>query len=160
MALFAFNAWFRSVEAAAGEYVVGLVTTGSTDLNWDQAVAYFGLGTPHVIGLQISAGCSSAMLISPILLIGAGFMLGGRSTVPRILAGTGIGAAVLVLTNQLRIGMIAWFSQQWGLDGLGWAHTVFGSVLSLVGVAASVTALLLVAMRRREPGERLDGAAQ
>lgn len=157
-ALFTFNEWFRSVEAALGEYVVGLTTTGTTSLDWDQAVTYFGLGTQHAMGLRITAGCSSAMLIIPLLLVGAGFMLSRRSTVARILAGTAVGAALLVLTNQLRFGLIASFSQKWGYEGFGWAHTVVGSLVSLVGVAVSVTVLLLVAMRRREPLPRLNGA--
>ncbi|WP_164992578.1 archaeosortase/exosortase family protein [Streptomyces sp. L2] len=156
--LFGFNEWFRSAEAAAGVHVIGLVTTGTTLLDWDEAVTFFGLGTPHAMGLRITAGCSSAMLIIPLLLVGAGFMLSRRSTVPRILAGTGIGAILLVITNQVRIGLIASFSQKWGSEGFGWAHTVVGSLLSLVGVAASVTALLLVAMRRRKPSGRLEGA--
>ncbi|MGI5444031.1 archaeosortase/exosortase family protein [Streptomyces shenzhenensis] len=159
-ALFAFNGWFRSVEAAMGEYVLGLVTTGTTALNWDQAVAFFGLGTQHAMGLRITAGCSSAMLIIPLLLVGAGFMLSRRSTIARILAGTAIGATLLVVTNQLRFGLIAWFSQEWGYEGFGWAHTVVGSLVSLVGVALSVTILLLVAMRRREPQAQLNGVPQ
>ncbi|MDN3026034.1 archaeosortase/exosortase family protein [Streptomyces sp. S.PB5] len=156
-ALFAFNEWFRSVEAALGEHVLGVVTTGTTSLNWNEAVAFFGLGTRHAMGLQITAGCSSAMLIIPLLMVGAGFMLSRRSTVSRILAGTGVGAAVLVATNQLRFGLIAVFSQKWGYEGFGWAHTVVGSVISLVGVAASVSVLLLVAMRRRQGRGRLSG---
>ncbi|WP_369228688.1 archaeosortase/exosortase family protein (plasmid) [Streptomyces sp. R39] len=159
-ALFAFNGWFRSVEAAMGEYVLGLVTTGTTALNWDQAVTFFGLGTQHAMGLRITAGCSSAMLIIPLLLVGAGFMLSRRSTVARVLAGTAVGAALLVVTNQLRFGLIAWFSQEWGYEGFGWAHTVIGSLISLVGVALSVTVLLLVAMRRREPGAELSGVSR
>lgn len=151
VSLYAFNEWCRSAEAAAGEQVIGWVTTGETALHWERAIAFFGLGTEHAMGLRITAGCSSALLIFPLLLLGAGFMLGGRSTVPRILAGTVVGAAVLVVTNQLRLCLIAWASQSWGLDGFGWSHTVFGSVLSLVGVGASVTALYLIAMQRREP---------
>ncbi|MFD8396199.1 archaeosortase/exosortase family protein [Streptomyces sp. NPDC059680] len=157
--LFACNAWFRSAEAAAGERIIGLVTTGTTSLDWDAAVTFFGLGTQHAMGLRITAGCSSAMLIIPLLLVGAGFMLSRRSTVSRILAGTGIGAVVLVVTNQLRIGLIASFSQKWGDVGFGWAHTVVGSLLSLVGVAASVTILMLVALRRRKPVDRPEGAS-
>ncbi|MEV7003983.1 archaeosortase/exosortase family protein [Streptomyces sp. NPDC093982] len=157
-ALYAFNGWFRSVEAAAGEHSIGLITDGNTHTIWDEAVTLFGLGTQHAMGLRITAGCSSALLIVPLLLVGAGFMISRRSTVVRILAGTGIGAAVLVVTNQLRLCLIAWFSQQWGHEGFGWAHTVLGSLLSLVGVAASVIVLLLVAMRRQEPGEPSNGA--
>jgi exosortase/archaeosortase family protein len=158
VALYYFNEWFRSVEAAAGEHSIALVTDGHTAIIWDRAVALFGLGTPHAMGLRITAGCSSALLILPLLLVGAGFMASHRSTIPRILAGTGIGAALLVVTNQLRLCLIAFFYQQWGDDGFGWAHTVVGSLLSLVGVAASVAALLLVAMRRREPRDQLNGA--
>ncbi|MDX3763423.1 archaeosortase/exosortase family protein [Streptomyces sp. AK02-04a] len=157
-ALYGFNEWFRSAEAAAGEHVIGLVTTGTTSLDWDSAVTFFGLGTPHAMGLRITAGCSSAMLIIPLLLVGAGFMLSRRSTISRILTGTVIGAAVLVATNQVRIALIASFSQKWGEEGFGWAHTVVGSILSLVGVAASVTALLLVAMRRQKRDDRLSGS--
>ncbi|MFF0226958.1 archaeosortase/exosortase family protein [Streptomyces sp. NPDC004629] len=158
-ALYAFNEWFRSVEAALGEHVVGLVTTGNTALSWDQAVTFFGLGTQHAMGLRITAGCSSAMLIIPLLLVGAGFMLSRRAPVARILAGTAIGAALLILTNQLRFGLIALFSQKWGYEGFGWAHTVIGSIVSLVGVAVSVTVLLLVAMRRAEPRTPLNGVS-
>lgn len=158
--LFGFNEWFRSAEAAAGEHVIGWVTTGTTALDWGEAVTFFGLGTQHAMGLRITAGCSSAMLIIPLLLVGAGFMLSRRSTISRILAGTGIGAAVLIVTNQVRIGLIASFFQKWGAEGFGWAHAVVGSILSLVGVAASVTALLLVAMRRPRSNDRLNGSPQ
>lgn len=154
------NASFRGFEARCARPIVGLVTgAGSSSAVRD--VVFFSLGTNHAVGLRITTGCTTVVLLVPYLLIMAAIV--AKSTVPvtRILAATAIGAAMLVTVNVLRLTVIAWATSVWGLKrGFEISHFLVGSILALAGFAAamvvSVRLLTLGGGARHRPRAQLD----
>jgi exosortase/archaeosortase family protein len=80
-------------------------------------------------------------------------MLGAtRLKLWRAIAGLAAASAVVILVNQLRLGLIAWFTYLWGIDvGFEIAHVFVGSIIGILGFAASVLVLFLImGVRRRK----------
>ncbi|GGP92602.1 hypothetical protein [Streptomyces melanogenes] len=120
--------------------VLGPLMRGGTYVPPDQPDVYYGLGTDEMFGLRISNGCSAALLVLPILVFATVMLLGHRGRVLDIMVGLTVAVAFIIAFNQARLGVIAWSSVHWGMEGFGWSHTIAGSLISLVGVAiATVT---------------------
>jgi exosortase/archaeosortase family protein len=140
--------WYRGVEA---------VVTGDAVSKWlgfpvivsraqqTMFFAFHGTGPSHMLGLQITLGCSSVLLLAPIILI-TGALLSLHNISPvRVLLAAAVAASLVVSINVLRLVMIAAMVDWWGVAaGFGWGHTLFGSVLMLVGLAAALGAFVLV----------------
>lgn len=63
---------------------------------------------------------------------------------------TVLGVGVVVLVNQLRLGLIAWATLTWGLNpGYAISHTFVGSALAVLGFACAII-LMLIVMNRRQ----------
>jgi exosortase/archaeosortase family protein len=151
--------WYRGAEAALAGDAVGqwlgfpvLVARAQQTMFF----AFHGTGDAHMLGLQVTLGCSSDLLIAPLLLI-TGLLLGlGHASAGRIVAAAAVAASIVVIVNVLRLVMIAEMVNWWGAQtGFGWGHTLFGSVLTLVGMFAALTAFIVVFNR----GGRLRHAA-
>jgi exosortase/archaeosortase family protein len=109
-------------------------------------------GSRHMLGLDVSLGCSSVFLLAPMLMFTG--ILAAYSTKP--LFGLGVAAAaataVIVGVNLLRLVMIAALMVWWGVQtGFGWGHTLFGSILTLVGLAAASAVYYLIVARGAWP---------
>jgi exosortase/archaeosortase family protein len=140
--------WYRGVEA---------VVTGDTVSKWlgfpvivsraqqTMFFAFHGTGPSHMLGLQITLGCSSVLLLAPIVLL-TGVLLSLRNvSALRVLLAAAIAASLVVFINVLRLVMIAAMVDWWGVQaGFGWGHTLFGSVLMLLGLAAALGSFVLV----------------
>ncbi|MGI9092267.1 MAG: hypothetical protein ACR2FF_02220 [Mycobacteriales bacterium] len=140
---------FRGVEAliAARLYSAGMPTS----VDFRGAIVFFGLGQPGGFGLRITPECTSAVLIAPIALVAAGLLSRPRVRWHRVLTGFLAASAVLVIADQLRLGVIAWAVQQFGLQaGFQWSHVVVGSVISLVSAVGAL--VILVRIAAGEPG--------
>lgn len=120
--------------------VLGPIVRGGTFVPPGEPDVYYGLGTDEMFGLRISSGCSAALLVLPILVFATVMLLGHRGRVLDILVGLAVAVGFIIAFNQVRLGIIAFSSMRWGMEGFGWSHTIAGSVISLVGVAiATVT---------------------
>ncbi len=131
------NGQFRAVEAWAAQPLVAWVTGGGVAATQD--VVTFGLGTRSALGLQITPGCSTSVLIAPFLTIMAA--VAGKSTVriPRVMAAASIGAVVLAGVNLVRLSGIAWATSTWGIHpGFEISHYLVGSIFAIMGFAATL----------------------
>jgi exosortase/archaeosortase family protein len=139
----------RAVEARVAAVVVGPVTSGRTGSVGD--VILTGLGTHTSMGLQITNECTVLLLIVPMLFLAGLILLFRRFKIRNVLFGLFMGVLVVGLTNQLRIMLIAWATQNYGF-GLGYelTHKFIGSVLAILGFAGG-----LLLMLRLVPGGRL-----
>lgn len=142
-ALLVFQAGYRHLEALLASRVFaggGVETfTGSDD------VVVFMLPDARAFALQVTPECTSAFLIAPFAVIGAAMLLRRRIDPLRVLLGVSIAAVLLVLANQLRLGVIAGLVTSWGLDqGYQWGHLVVGSLISVAFLAISATIVVLV----------------
>lgn len=141
--LLVFQTVFRGWEAQLASVLFSAGTP--TSANSERATVYFGLGQPGAFGLRITPECSAAFIIAPLALIGAAMLWRQRIAVSRVLFGVGVAALLVALSNQLRVGMIAWLIESFGLqDGYRWGHLVVGSIVSLLFLAASLVLLVWI----------------
>lgn len=142
--LVAFLHVFQSAEAFIATRLYSAGTPTSVDFH--DAIVFFGLGRPGGFGLRITPECSAALLIVPIALVAAGMLARPRVRWNRVLVGFAAASAVLIASNQLRLGVIAWAVHQFGLEaGFQWSHVVVGSVISLVFTIVALVVLVRIA---------------
>jgi exosortase/archaeosortase family protein len=150
--------WYRGVEAAlAGRAMSGLLGFPVMVSRPLRTVffAFDGTGPAHMLGLQVTLGCSSDLLLAPVLLFTGVLLLFGQSSAPRVLLAASIAAAVVVLANTLRLVLIAVLVDWWGVEtGFGWGHTLFGSVLTLAGMALALGVFVVAVGREHRGGAR------
>jgi exosortase/archaeosortase family protein len=152
-ALLVLQASYRHLEALLASWVFaggGVRTyTGNDD------VVVFLLPDTRAFALQVTPECTSAFLIAPFAVIGAAMLLRRRLDPLRVLLGVTIAAVLLVLANQLRLGVIAGLVTAVGLDqGYQWGHLVIGSLISVVVLAISATIVFLVVASGRRGRHR------
>jgi exosortase/archaeosortase family protein len=113
-------------------------------------IIWFGLGTVHAFGLEITPDCSSSLLLVPLCGLGMLLMIPRRLNVGLVIRALIVAAAVLVVANTLRIGVIALCCRFWGL-GVGYqvGHLVLGSLVSIVGIGLSLVLLTAIVASRR-----------
>lgn len=105
-----------------------------------------------LVGMEIGPGCSTALLVTPFFLLGAGLVLSRRTSVQRGLATLGALVLSLFVLNQVRLLVIAVSMRLWGLEqGFEISHVVFGTVLSTLGVLAGLILYIRTALRSRVP---------
>lgn len=112
-------------------------------------------GTP--IAFHVTPSCSAAVLLAPALLVYGVILLIRRIAFLRAVVAAIVMVAVIVATNQLRLGLIGWASQTWGMDaGYQIPHRYVGSALAIVGFCAAIALLfLLTSGKRRADRSRL-----
>ena len=116
----------------------------STYVGADDVVVFLLPGA-RAFALEVTPECTSAFLIAPFAIIGAGMLLRRRLDPSRVLLGISLAAVLLLLANQLRIGVIAGLVTSLGLErGYEWGHLFVGSLISVVLVALSGAVVLMV----------------
>lgn len=118
---------------------------------------FWAAATPAMVGLRVTAECTSAFLIGPLLILAGILLASGRFGAFRAISATAVAGSILVLANQGRIVLIAWATAKWGIaDGYQWSHTVGGSIIVGIGVmiALGVFMIMLAAKRRVRPTRR------
>jgi exosortase/archaeosortase family protein len=150
------NDAFRAFEARSARPLVGLLThTGTSRAVGD--VIFFGLGTDDALGLKITTGCTTVVLLVPFLLIMAAIAAKSPVPVTRVVAAATVGSAMLVVVNLIRLTGIAWATSVWGLThGFEISHFLVGSIFAIVGFAAA----LVVSVRLLVGGADPLGAYQ
>ncbi|MGM7697991.1 hypothetical protein [Microbacterium sp. A84] len=134
------------------------VTPGETYVAADAHAFFWASATPAMHGLRVTAECTSAFLVGPLLILAGLILASGRFGLGRMLAATGLAATVLVLANQGRLVLIAWATAKWGVaDGYQWSHTVGGSLVVGLGVALALGVfIVMLAARRKQRGRRRE----
>ncbi len=104
----------------------------------------------NLVAFHITAECSAVVLVAPLLVVGAFFVLSQRIRWVRALAGIVSMLVVIVVANQLRLGLIAWATQMWGMShGYEITHRLVGSLIGIVGFIAGLVTLILASGLRR-----------
>lgn len=148
-----YQAWYRGVEAAlAGSAVQHWLGYPVIVARSQQTMffAFHGTGIAHMLGFQVTLGCSSDLLIAPLLLFAGLLLILGHVPLSRVMLAVAAAAAIVIFVNVLRLVMIALMVDWWGVEtGFGWGHTLFGSVLTLLGMAGAVASCVFVLNRGR-----------
>lgn len=144
--------WFRIFEADVAQQWVGLVLHGT--ISRFENVLMFPWPNGPMVGLRISAGCTVALLLAPLVLIGALLVAFTRFDLTRVLAGILVGTAALLAVNQIRIAVIAYFIQSWGMPGFELGHKLVGTLIGLAGFAVSAVLMIKFAAPARRASLR------
>lgn len=143
---------FRHVEAwLAALWMNPLIEGGVVPSN-DSFMLW--VADDHLVAFRVTAECTAVILLVPQLVLGGGLLLSRRIRLGRGLAGIGVMVALVMLVNQLRLGLIGWATQQGGLEaGYEISHRYVGSAIGIAGFVIALVAMLLVmglrARRRR-----------
>jgi exosortase/archaeosortase family protein len=147
----------RALEAVIAEPAVALAlgtSPASVQVFTHGDYIVFPLAQQHV-ALSITAACTSAIMVVPMLLAVAVLLAIGRTHLRRGLLGLAVGLATVIVVNVLRIGTIAFAVEHWGLDpGYEISHKLVGSVLAVLGFAAACILLVRIAVSTRKPAGR------
>jgi len=117
----------------AGASTVPAVVFQSGDLQWNV--------------LEITVECAVAYVLAALVMLGAALALVPRFGPLRVVLATAVGAALLVLVNQVRIVLLALVLAHGGVGPFEWAHSFAGSVVSLFGLAATLFVVFLIVIR-------------
>ncbi|WP_162259111.1 exosortase/archaeosortase family protein [Oerskovia sp. Root22] len=146
---FVLNEPVRRVEAAVVGWVAQGVLGVDVTLAPVGAVLGVGAGTQSYFQMTVSMACSVVLLTAPLFALAAVLLATGRAPVRRGVLAAALGAVGLELTNTVRLVLIMWMTRRTGLEGFGWAHTVYGSLIVLAGLILVILAFVLVATGRR-----------
>jgi len=147
-ALAVFHTAFRSAEASlAGAVTDVFVERGS----FSSGETYFvWIGSTHLLGVQVTLECTALVILIPLLLIAAAMYAATRISLLRTIIAIVVMTVVVMLTNVLRLFLIAGASQWWGYDlGFPLMHTFVGSVIAIIGFAAGLAVLVVVMSTKR-----------
>jgi exosortase/archaeosortase family protein len=150
VAVLACNGFIRNAEAVLTAHVLGLLTGKHTWVLYPNHALYWHSNL-MVGGVEVAAECSSALLIGPLLLVGAALLISGRFARRRIAIALALSCPLLFLLNLVRLTAIAWASSRWSYDGFNWAHTVAGALLAIAAVTVSIGLFILIVLY---PGRR------
>lgn len=139
---------YQTAEIGLAGIVLGVFTPGGVYVVAGRQAVYFGLGTTHPLGLQMTPECTSAFLVIPLLLVGAALIALRPRISRRVLFSLAVATVVLIVVNQLRIlalaGLVGWL----GTDrGYYWGHTMIGSLVSVIGGAIALVLFVWLATR-------------
>ena len=117
---------------------------------------YHSGGGTQYLGLGVSLACSSVLLVGPAALVTAVLAVVSTVKLSRLMLALAATAALVTLINLLRFVLIALLVDAWGPEsGFGWAHSFFGSLLTLAGLAGATYLYYRLARRpaaaRRQP---------
>jgi exosortase/archaeosortase family protein len=133
----------RAVEARAAAFMAAPFTPGRAGSNGD--VILTGLGTAHLLALRITNECTVVLLVVPMLFLAGLLTFFPRFSKRSIFAGLLAGVAAVVITNQVRIVLIAWATHAYGVDlGYDLTHKFFGSILAVFGFVAGLLIMIRI----------------
>jgi len=146
------NFALRGVEAAVASHVVALVTSMPAGPIPQTPTFWFTVAPHHEMGLEITSACTAVLMMTPFLIATA-FLVWRRSSALRPLMACMVALAMLMVVNQLRILTIILFVLKMGFGGgFYWGHTLVGSLITVLGGAATLVVYALIAIKRGTPG--------
>lgn len=145
---------YRGLEAAGAAWLARGVFGTPASAYRPLAVVVAQRDHANAIGIQVTAECTSAMVVM-VLAVVAGAMAaasrrGPRRSSLRMLTAFGISALTVIVANELRLAFLAAAYHWWGFhDGFVMAHLLYGSLVSIAGMVLGVLAFASIIGRDR-----------
>lgn len=150
--LIAWHGTYRAMEIRLSALLIDAVTASGVFVVPARQTVYFGLGTEHAIGLRITAECTSAFLVVPLLLVAAAMIWLRPRITNQVLVSLAVATVALILVNQLRVLSLVSLVFTFGRErGYYLGHTLFGSMVSVFGGAAALVLFVWLATRQPRP---------
>jgi exosortase/archaeosortase family protein len=148
VALIVWQRAYRTVEMTLAGGLIRLFTSDGVYVAAQRQSVYFGLGGDTPFGLRMSPECTSAFLLLPLLLVGAVMIVLRPRITRQVIGALGIAVVALILVNQLRLLMLVGLIDWLGTDrGYYLGHTMFGSLISVIGGAAALVVFVWLSTR-------------
>lgn len=148
------NTMFRHFEAWVITPVAALVA-GNHHAVASHSLVWFGLGSSHPFGLQITNECTSALLLIPLFVMMGSFANFTHFSLGRELAALAVGTVLILAVNAIRVAGIAWATWNWGFNpGYEYSHIFVGSAFSLLGFVSAMLLALWVLVRGDRPARQ------
>ncbi|MFK0239312.1 hypothetical protein ACIQTX_00520 [Microbacterium sp. NPDC090281] len=152
-----FEERFRILEAGVASYWLAPFVPGGVR----HYLNYFILEVEpgRTIAFMVTIECTIAFLTAPVLALSGVILATTRVGWAQVGRALFFSTALIFITNQLRLGVIALGSQALGFEvGYELTHRLFGSVLSIVGFSAAYLVFVVVIadlrLFRRDPNRR------
>lgn len=133
-----FQADVRVLEAAASRPILAVVMGRAVHLPGSDSVYYPDYDGNGFRAMTVTASCSSALVVGPMLAAGGLLALLRRIAPWRAALAMLAAASCLVVVNFFRIACIAVATREFGRNGYLVAHRGVGSAMVLFSVAASL----------------------
>lgn len=135
IAMFFFVPQGLLLETAIAQWMIEHVLGLGTALDDTGRVLTIGVGSSTIFSIQLVVACSFFMLVIPLGLVAGLMLASGRASVIRAIPAFLLGAAGLLAVNAARLLLIASMTHSRHLEGFGWSHTIYGSMIALAGLA-------------------------
>jgi exosortase/archaeosortase family protein len=144
--LFVYATEFRMTEARiAASWLDPLIDGGARSHDTHFLVSLPG---QELVAFNITMECSALLVISPLAVVTALMLMFTRIGWLRATAALTTSMVVTFVINQLRLGLITWTTQTWGLDfGYELGHRFIGSLIALFGFAAGFVIILWITLK-------------
>lgn len=148
-ALLFFLSAYRTGEVLLTSAFLRLASSEGTYVDTSRQIIYFGIGGNTPLGLQMTPECTSALLVLPLVVIGAVMVFLRPTIARRVYTSLAIASIGLILVNQLRLLVLVGLVRVIGPSaGYYWGHTLLGSVVSIFGGAIALVLFVWLATRR------------
>jgi exosortase/archaeosortase family protein len=142
----------RDLEAWIASHVIAVCGVQTGYLGGSLPMAWFAESTDLHVGLIITPDCTIAMLTIPFL-VAAALLVWRRAPLRRTITGLAVALILLEALNQARLLTIAGTILVMGYpSGYYWGHTMFGSILLVLGTTAILAVFAIFVLRRGNGG--------
>lgn len=152
VAVFWLSRQMQEVEAAVTAALAR--GTGLDDaVRYGTAVVFTVAG--RTTGVEITVGCSAALLAAPFLAVTTALLAVRRVSVARAVQALAVALTTLLVVNQVRMLAIIAGMEAWGPEvGYSRTHVLIGTALSTVGVVLAGSCYLGLLLRGSYPSPR------
>lgn len=156
IALIAVGALVMLNEGVVRDFEAHVLVTIANDLFGSDAVLARKDGNPGVafpvgsswVLVVITIQCAVALYLGPIAFLAGILALRRGVRLHRVLLSAAAGIVGMMLLNLLRLGLLIFAWSTWGIEAFRIFHGPVGTVLMLVGMAAALILMTVVAFKR------------
>ncbi|MFJ3393723.1 exosortase R [Leifsonia aquatica] len=156
IALVTIGALLMLNEGVVRDVEAHLLVRIANDLFGSEAVLAYRDGNPGVafpvgsdwVLIVITIQCAVALYLGPIAFLAGVLALRRGVRLHRVLLSATAGIIGMMLLNLLRLGLLIFAWSTWGIEAFRWVHGPVGTVLMLVGMAAALILMTIVAFKR------------
>lgn len=142
-ALLAVNTSFRAVEAVVATWLLSPFVEGQRAAIGEHYLVWTPTG--DLIALQITVECTALLIGLPLTVVAAVILAFTRVRWSRLFGGLAAMWGIVFAVNMLRLVLIGWATQTWGLDpGYKVSHVFVGSLVGVLGYVVGLVVMLLI----------------
>ena len=142
-ALLAANTSSRAVEAGVATWLLSPFVDGQRAAIGEHYLVWTPTG--DLIALQITVECTALLIGLPLTAVAAVILAFTRVRWSRLFGGLAAMWSIVFAVNMLRLVLIGWSTQTWGLDpGYKVSHVFVGSLVGVLGYVVGLVVMLLI----------------